>query len=88
MCKLGDHYRVKSLVNSVVNFITGLEEDIDILRSPVKVHSLILYHCSDYFKGAPPELKAEFKVRIIYDTNIKSCDGWLAVKESVDETRL
>ena len=39
-------------MNSVVNFITGLEEDIDMLRSPVKVHSLILYHCSDYFKGA------------------------------------
>ena len=75
-------------MNSVVNFITGLEEDIDILRSPVKVHSLILYHCSDYFKGAPPELKAEFKVRIIYDTNIKSCVGWLAVKESVDKIRL
>ena len=55
-------------MNSVVNFITGLEEDIDILRSPVKVHSLILYHCSDYFKGAPPELKAEFKGMVKHES--------------------
>ena len=48
---------------------------------------MILEVCEKY-ELLPPELKAEFKVRIIYDTNIKSCDGWLAVKESVDETRL
>ena len=59
-------------MNSVVNFITGLEEDIDILRSPVKVHSLILYHCSDYFKGAPPELKAEFKGMVKHESESES----------------
>ena len=48
---------------------------------------MILEVCEKY-ELLPPELKAEFKVRIIYDTNIKSCDGWLAVKESVDKTRL
>ena len=45
---------------------------------------MILEVCEKY-ELLPPELKAEFKVRIIYDTNIKSCVGWLAVKESVDK---
>ena len=45
----------------------------------------MILEVSEKYEMLPAELKAEFKVRINYDTNSKNCVGWLAVKESVEK---